>query len=358
MIKACCHGSERLWGVSPSEQVHATSRGSERPSLFSGVCIVKHRYRPFLSIPLTSTLFVAPPTLFLLSPPTHPSFLEVMSEYMDDVLQPRSRHSWDVLKAWFKVGPNDVRHDVTEEDSTPAGPGRRVDSPEGGEIVAAGGGAAAAIRSGEQGREEPSDDGGAGVGDGEEGVERKAIATAATTPAAESAAVDVAVAVAPPAAAATAEGGQPAAAASAQAEAATPSPAGAGAAAAEPEATATAAPSVPACAAAPALEAAAADAGVADDPVGVDGDSNDTTAANKGSPSVNGGSGGDWRVVECKVGTDGKCENCGEVLRSVDLSKEDEERLLRQVGVVRCGAVRCLLTDEITLVFDRNSVKV
>lgn len=285
-----------------------------------------------------------------------------MSEYMDDVLQPRSRHSWDVLKAWFRVGPNDIGNGVTEESTKPAAPRRRAGSTEG-EVVAATdtNADAPAVRFGERAQEELSGDAGAGAGEEETGPEQETAAAAAATPV--GADVDAAEreqrqeepsddagagkgekeagretagnAGTTPAA----EAGQPAAEVT-QAKAAT-------AAAAETEASEVV-PTPPTCAATPALEAAAADGGVADDPVGVDGDSMDTTAANRGSTGVAGGGGSGWSVVECKVGTDGTCENCGEVLRSVDLSKDDEERLLRQVG---CGAVLCLALPSLFFLF-------
>ena len=42
-----------------------------------------------------------------------------------------------------------------------------------------------------------------------------------------------------------------------------------------------------------------------------------------------------WKVSECGVGKDGSCGNCGEVLGSIELSEDDERRLLKQVGF-RC----------------------
>eukprot|EP00903_Cladosiphon_okamuranus_P008688 g8324.t1 len=243
-------------------------------------------------------------------------FLEVMSEYMDDVLQPRSRHSWDVLKAWFRVGPNDIGNGATEESSEPAGPRRPrpPDSLEEGKTVAA---AAAAADAGVARSEEASDNVGASVGEteGEGGVKRETAASAAATiPAAVEPAAEATAEVTP--AAPVAEAGQPTDLTVAEGEAAAPAPAAA-------------------------LEAAADDAAVGN-PVGRSGDRNDTTVASKGptSTAVSCGGGGDggggWSVVECKVGADGTCENCGEVLRSVDLSKEDEERLLHQIEVLVC----------------------
>ena len=115
----------------------------------------------------------------------------------------------------------------------------------------------------------------------------------------------------------------------------------AAAAAPEPEPAvakpaAAAAATAPSRAASPPLEAAATAA--AEVGGATIGDNDDTTVASEGSPSA-ATSGGGWRVVECKVGTDGTCENCGEVLRSIDLSKEDEDRLLQQVSAACCGTV-------------------
>lgn len=39
-----------------------------------------------------------------------------------------------------------------------------------------------------------------------------------------------------------------------------------------------------------------------------------------------------WRVVECRVDNNGSCGSCGEMLRSIELSEDDERRLLKQVG--------------------------
>ena len=243
---------------------------------------------------------------------------------MDDVLQPRSRHSWDVLKAWFRVGPNDIGNGVTED----AGKRRRgPDSPEKGEVVATGAAADAgtdAVRSEENREGEPSDDVGAGVGEGGGGSEQDTITAAP------------AAAVASPADAPTTEAEEK------PAEVAAPQAAVAAAAAApEPEPAvakpaAAAAATAPSRAASPPLEAAATAA--AEVGGATIGDNDDTTVASEGSPSA-ATSGGGWRVVECKVGTDGTCENCGEVLRSIDLSKEDEDRLLQQVSAACCGTV-------------------
>lgn len=248
-----------------------------------------------------------------------------MSEYMDDVLQPRSRHSWDVLKKWFRVGPNDIGNGVTKGNGDePAGSRQQADAPEEGEIVVA---ADDAVCSAEKRQEEAPNGGSAGVGEGKDGVDQEPIAAAVTTtPAAEAAAVETPVA-------ASADAGQPAAAAvTTDVKAATPAPA-----AAAPQETEAAgmALTAPTSGATPALEAGAADVSAAGDPVRGSGDSNDTTSAKTGSPGVNGGGGGGWSVVECKIGIDGTCENCGEVLRSVDLSQDEEERLLRQVSAVR-----------------------
>lgn len=40
-----------------------------------------------------------------------------------------------------------------------------------------------------------------------------------------------------------------------------------------------------------------------------------------------------WKVSECKVAADGTCQSCGEVLRSIELSADDEQRLLKQARV-------------------------
>eukprot|EP00752_Nemacystus_decipiens_P005171 g4693.t1 len=264
-------------------------------------------------------------------------FLEVMSEYMDDVLQPRSRHSWDVLKAWFRVGPNDIGNAVTEEPTKR----RQADLPEEGEIVGGGDAAAAApadtsaVCSKEQRKEESSDDASTHVAEGDGGAEHGTVASVPAT---------LAAPVASPAAS-TADAEKTAEAAIAQAEAPVPTPAAAAAAPEPQEAAAGGAPvaaatAVSSCTAHPTVEGAAAadaDVGAKSDSVGGGGDCND--AASKGSQSAataDGGGGGGWSVVECKVGTDGRCENCGEVLRSVDLSKEDEERLLQQIEELVC----------------------
>ncbi|CBJ26017.1 conserved unknown protein [Ectocarpus siliculosus] len=156
-------------------------------------------------------------------------FLEVMTEYMDDVLQPRSRHSWDVLKAWFKADGGGG------DDAT----GAATTSPRAA-------GADAVGRSSQA-------DGGGGDDDVMEGA-----------PQADG---DEAVGDPPPVAGKDA------------------------------------------------VEEASPQA--------------DAAGGEKKPPS---GGAGSWIVRECYVRKDGTCENCGEVMRSIELSEDDEQRLLKQVG--------------------------
>lgn len=55
-----------------------------------------------------------------------------------------------------------------------------------------------------------------------------------------------------------------------------------------------------------------------------------------GGSACEGGGGGErcrglWKLSECKVALDGSCLKCGEVLRSIELSEDEEQRLLTQV---------------------------
>lgn len=165
------------------------------------------------------------------------SFAEVMTEYMEDVLQPRSRRSWDVLKAWFRVSTGGGSSTSTDPAATEAKNDSKPEERGDGRVVA-----------------------------------QATDASAQTTSASDGAALT----------------------------ASPPPTAGGDDGAASPP---------------PAPSPAPADAGSEDH-----------------SPRAEGGFG--WCVTECKVGQDGTCESCDEVLRSIELSQDDEQRLLKQVRVV------------------------
>ncbi|CAM9258489.1 unnamed protein product [Hapterophycus canaliculatus] len=259
-------------------------------------------------------------------------FLEVMTEYMDDVLQPRSRHSWDVLKAWFKVGPNVIGNGCKEANqAAAAAAARTVEAPEQEESRSrnGGGGDTDAPDVEEPRSGGPAEDGGARGADGR--LEERAMCSG----------------VAPT-------------------QEAPPKRSTEGATAAEAEAEA--APTVAACAAAPACaEANEDDPMVVAPEAGSDGDLAVNAGPHAEGRGGGGGGGGDddkdvaetaeaggdgdekdaknqsssgggtddtgsWSVKECYVRSNGMCENCGEVLRSIDLPKDEEQRLLKQVG--------------------------
>lgn len=278
---------------------------------------------------------------------------------MDDVLQPRSRHSWDVLKAWFKVAPNDIGNGVTEQVKPAAA--AQEEKPE-----ASGNG----------------DPGGGKDGAVEPGTPSTAVATdAEDTAAAQAAGVVEAEQGTVSTTVTTEVVGVPAAS---EATSSTPAPSDAP----EQDTSVSSSSPSPSKAVIPKTPGAAEDrddiatAADGDDSMGlekksprgddkVDADSSpmeteteeesssrggdgdaigvakdlpsdegvcaaegadadvDADAALKESPS---GSDGSWRVTECKVDEDGTCNNCGEVLKSIDLSPDDERRLLEQVG--------------------------
>lgn len=190
----------------------------------------------------------------------HPavSFLEVMSEYMEDVLQPRSRHSWDVLKAWFEVaGQGDNSTETVADNDF----GAKQDSSVAEQAVAA--------------REANTDS--TNKGDPNEGDGSTIAAQGSARPGVD---------------------GNP-----------------------------------------PPLEgtedtAATGDASESDSkatPAGEE-DATQTPEAVSCAPRSPSAVGGGWGVSECRVGKDGACGKCGEVLQSIELSEDDEQRLLKQVG--------------------------
>lgn len=343
----------------------------------------------------------SPSNILFLFGLTDVSFLEVMTEYMDDVLQPRSRHSWDVLKAWFiAAGGREITTTTatttTSATSTTAATTAATATGSTTATAAVTTAAAAADSTtrkcaAEEGEDEemtlvlPQDDGG---DDGSDGCGHGDIAKEERTPrearretenatagvseppnalekdgavvAAAPSPVDAEVAATRPpptttttAAISNAEEGvreteSTAAAAAAASEppngvekdgavvAAAPSPV---------DADGTTTPTLPT------TTTAISSVSVADG----DGDSdmasptrprpaadNSLEAARGAPPSDSGGGDGgggdaggacgDWVVSECKVADDGSCGSCGEVLRSIDLSEDDEERMLKQVG--------------------------
>lgn len=224
---------------------------------------------------------------------------------MDDVLQPRSRHSWDVLKAWFKVGPNAIGNGCIETK----------------EAAATGGTA-----------ESPEESGSRSHTDGDGGTDVQETPSGGLS---GSGGIDGRLG----------EGGV--SSGGAAAPEVPPKRPTDGASAADTAAATT----VPACATASAAEgddAVAAFAEVDGNGVlGGDGDpapkagpqadsggGHDAIADPHGAGADGGGDdgGGSWSVKECYVRFNGMCENCGEVLRSIDLPKDEEERLLKQVG--------------------------
>ncbi|CAB1119970.1 unnamed protein product [Ectocarpus sp. CCAP 1310/34] len=284
-------------------------------------------------------------------------FLEVMTEYMDDVLQPRSRHSWDVLKSWFKVGPNVIGNGYVKHREVAAATTART-KPEEGEIENP--------RSGEL-----PDNGGISEGDGGESGQ-ESTATSGAAAAAPTLAGDAAgapgvgdsapslskavVATEPPSARPDGSHGTDSALAPASSS---PSPAPApqadgssgddatGAAATSPRAAGAYAVGrsfqADGCGGDDAME----DAPQADGDEAVGGPTPvagedaveeaspraDAAGGEKEPPS--GGTSG-WIVTECYVRKDGTCENCGEVMRSIELSEDDEQRLLKQIEELVC----------------------
>ena len=357
------------------------------------------------------------------------SFLEVMDEYMDDVLQPRSRHSWDVLKAWFLAagGRENTTTTTTTTTATTAAATMSATAAAIGTVAAT---TAVATDSTTEKCEEDDDeemtpvlprdvddDGGDGCGHGDSAEEKRtpretlgAETTVAVEPpnapdkdgdggvalASESAEEQMQVTPETEIAVAAAEdpnalekdravdAAPPAAPSPLDVEGPSTPPTTSNAeervretretestAAAEPPnapekdgAVVAAPPRAPspvdadgAATPPPPMTTATASVSVADG----DGDSDvasptrpprttdDSSEAacgaqpsggdggdvGDGAGAGNGGGGGacgDWIVSECRVGDDGSCGSCGEVLRSIDLSKDDEERLLKQVG--------------------------
>lgn len=138
-----------------------------------------------------------------------PSFSDVMTEYMEDVLQPRSRHSWDVLKAWFSNAGQSSRVTRSTND-------------------------ASAAETADADHKNPSDSAERNLEKEEDG--------AASTP------------------------------------------------------------------------------------------SSSRPPSDAGTFKCNGDGGGFiWKMAECKIDDDGSCGHCQETLRSIDLSEDDEKRLLKQV---------------------------
>lgn len=290
-----------------------------------------------------------------LSPPPRPrvpSFLEVMTEYMDDVLQPRSRHSWDVLKAWFKVGPNVIGNGCVKNREVAAATTARTEPEEGDAEKPRSAGL-------------PDNDG-IGGGDGEASVQEP---TATSGAAAAVSAVpgetggvpgddDSApssselVTSKPPSASPDDSHGTdsaPAPVSSSPSRVPTPRVDGD----CGDDATGAASTTPRAAGADATGGSSQADGGGDDDAMGrvpqadggddavgdhphVAGDDAvegspqaDAAGAEKEPPS---GGPGSWNVTECYVRKDGTCENCGEVMRSIELSEDDEQRLLKQVG--------------------------
>ncbi|CAM9736570.1 unnamed protein product [Ectocarpus sp. 12 AP-2014] len=283
-------------------------------------------------------------------------FLEVMTEYMDDVLQPRSRHSWDVLRAWFKVGPNVIGNGCVKHREVAVAATARTE-PEEGEIEKP--------RSGGL----PDTDVTRGGDGGESG--QASTATSGAAAAAPALAGDAAgapgvrgsapsssetVASEPPSA--SPDGGHGSDSALAPSSS-SPSPAPTRQADGRSGDDATgAATSSPRAAGADAVGGSSqADGGGGDDAMEdapqADGDEAvgdppsvasedaveeaipraDAAGGEKEPPS---GGAGSWIVTECYVRKDGTCENCGEVMRSIELSEDDEQRLLKQIEELVC----------------------
>lgn len=349
---------------------------------------------------------------------------------MDDVLQPRSRHSWDVLKAWFiAAGGREVTTTTTAATTAATSTGTATATT----VVAT---APAEITTKKCDKEEDDDeemtpvlprdvkdDGGDGCGHGDDANgertprearrETESTAAAAEPPNAPEKDGDGTVAAAASSASAEERTGETESAASAAAAAELPNalekdgvvvtarPAAASPVDAEGPArppptwttsattskaeegmretasTADAAsespnalerdgavvagpPAAPADAAAAAASPSPTTTAVASGSVAGEGGNSDVAsptrplpaadslleAACRAQPSGGGcggdsgrgddgdvdGACGDWIVSECKVADDGTCGSCGEVLRSIELSEDDEERLLKQVG--------------------------
>lgn len=226
-----------------------------------------------------------------------------MSEYMEDVLQPRSRASWDVLKAWFRVAPSESSAGVDTED------GERGRPPNG--ICSVG-----------SAREGPKN-----------GAGREEVSTA-VTPIVETKEEFVAsprrdeagnegIAEGEKAGTAEEEGGEAAGKHQAPDR---DNPV-------ESAASIVAAPSadVPIAPAAAGTEENGNGCSVA--VVAVVTTAMDRVECGAGE-AVTSAYGKGWKVSECKVAPDGSCQSCGEILTSIELSADEEQRLLKQVTSV------------------------
>lgn len=243
------------------------------------------------------------------------SFLEVMTEYMDDVLQPRSRDSWDVLKAWFSIAVTTTTTAASNTSTSPA-------------TICSGSNTTAATTTT------------AATSVQKSVPETSAISTKTATMKEKSEKNDASFGQEGQR---EADGGASAAAASST-ELATKSSLGdeafvtkadiaAGKNDADPNAESSTVSKQPgdtnrdgSAAPLPPLTPPLVDGEMeceALPPSGGDGDNSQG-----------------WSLTECKIAQNGSCHNCGEVLRSIEIPESDERRLLKQVRAFVVGVFK------------------
>lgn len=265
------------------------------------------------------------------------SFEDVMKEYMEDVLQPRSRASWDVIKAWFRAAS------ARTESGSESGPGPGSESAAacGGQGDASGGdvkanseghegsvgngdcaGTSATRCSGKEGGEMQAATAEAGGGvecsvraGGLEGKGGQSVAQPMETPAAEAMGAEEAPG--------KGAGGAPDSMSSSDASARSGECGGRGDVKEE------------------ALEG---DAVGAADQTGTNGSlrpdcQGKAVSDGKDGRHVEAEGGKRWRILECTVADDGTCTSCGEKLQSIELSEDDEQRLRKQARALGCPRV-------------------
>lgn len=196
-----------------------------------------------------------------------------MKEYMEDVLQPRSRAAWDVIKAWFRVAPTESPRDT----GTSLGDVKECT------VASSSAGSVSPVEHGK-------DDGPSSSPCTSSALVGQSLVESEVTDGI-SEGHDGAVDSSGPNPGARPDGGE-------------------------------------------AEDGAGGDEEIAVNPTKGPVES-DVAVEESGGAEAAGGFRG-WRVSECTVADDGTCRNCGEKLKSIELSEDDEERLRKQASSDEC----------------------